>query len=109
MSKRVRTKRQIMVNKKAMHKQQNIEQHEPPINTGESPGAPEEKTVPAPLVAAVMFVGRRGHALPMLFVFIIYLYWCPIRFPCQMMGASFNGNMTAATSGAGTVFSSEDD
>ena len=54
MSKRIRTKRQIMVNKKAMHKQQNIEQHEPPINTGESPGAPEEKTVPAPLVAAVM-------------------------------------------------------
>jgi hypothetical protein len=54
MSKRIRTKRQIMVNKKAMHKQQNIEQHEPPINTGESPGAPEEQTVPAPLVAAVM-------------------------------------------------------
>jgi hypothetical protein len=38
----------------------------------------------------------------MLFVFI-YGYWCPTRFPYQMMFVSFNSNTTGVTRGAGSV------
>jgi len=38
----------------------------------------------------------------MIFVFI-YIYWCPTRFPCQMMLVSFNSNTTGVTNGAGTA------
>ena len=34
-----------------------------------------------------------------LFVFIyVHVYWCPTRFPCQMMFVSFNSNTTGVTS-----------
>jgi len=48
----------------------------------------------------IYFVGI--HVLLMLFVFI-NIYWCPTRFPCQMMFMSFNSNMTGVTYGAGTA------
>jgi hypothetical protein len=38
----------------------------------------------------------------MLFV-IIYAYWCPTRFPYQMMFVSFNSNTTGFRCGAGTA------
>jgi hypothetical protein len=38
----------------------------------------------------------------MLFVFID-VYWCPTRFPYQIMFVSFNSNTTGVTSGAGTA------
>ena len=41
----------------------------------------------------------------MLFV-LIYIYWCPTRFPCKMMFESFNSNSKGATSGTGTANSS---
>ena len=33
----------------------------------------------------------------------IYVYWCPTRFPCQMMFVSFNSNTTGVTSETGTA------
>ena len=39
----------------------------------------------------------------MLFVFI-YVYWCPTRFPYQMMFVLLNSNSTGANSGAGTAY-----
>ena len=42
------------------------------------------------------------YALFMLFV-IIYAYWCPARFPYQMMFVSFNSNTTGFACGAGTA------
>jgi len=41
----------------------------------------------------IYFVGV--HVLLMLFVFI-YLYWCPTRFPYQMMFVSLNSNTTVS-------------
>jgi len=38
----------------------------------------------------------------MLFVFI-NVYWCPTRFPYQMMFVSFNYNTTGISCGAGTA------
>ena len=35
-----------------------------------------------------------------IFVFI-HVYWCPTRFPCQMLFVSFKSNTTGVTSGAG--------
>ena len=48
------------------------------------------------------FVLSGVHVLFMLFVFI-YLYFCPTRFPFQMIFLQFNSNTTDATSGAGTA------
>ena len=41
------------------------------------------------------------HVLFILFVFI-YVYWCPTRFPYQMMFVSFNTNTTGVTCGSET-------
>jgi hypothetical protein len=40
------------------------------------------------------------HVLLMLFVFIIYVYWCPTRFPCQKPLCGLKSNMTGVTCGA---------
>jgi hypothetical protein len=42
----------------------------------------------------------------MFFVFV-YVYWCPTRFPYQMMFVSFSRNKTGVTSGAVTTYFSE--
>ena len=34
----------------------------------------------------------------------IYVYWCPTRFPYQMMFLSFYSNTTGDTSGAGAAY-----
>ena len=34
----------------------------------------------------------------------IYVYWCPTRFPYQMVLVSFNNDTTGVTCGAGTVY-----
>ena len=42
----------------------------------------------------------------MCFIYVIcifYVYWCPTRFPCQMMFGSFNSNTTGITIGTGTA------
>ena len=36
-------------------------------------------------------------------IVFIYIYWCPTRFPYQMIFVSFNTKMTGVTSGAETV------
>jgi len=38
----------------------------------------------------------------MLFVFI-HAYWCPARFPYQMMNVSFNSSMMGVTCATGTT------
>ena len=40
----------------------------------------------------------------LIFVFVFtYIYWCPKRFPYQMMFFSLNSNTTGVTSGAGNA------
>ena len=39
-------------------------------------------------------------------VLLIYIYWCPTRFPCKMMFVCFNSNTKGVTSGTGTANSS---
>ena len=35
---------------------------------------------------------------------LLYVYWCPTRYPSHMMSMSFKGNTTDAISETGTVF-----
>lgn len=48
------------------------------------------------------FVQQGVHVLSMLIVFI-YEWWCPTRFPYQIMFLSFSSNTTNVTSGTGTA------
>ena len=57
-------------------------------------------------IDSCLFCVGGNHALFMLFVFI-YAYWCPTRFPYQMMFVSFNGNTTGVTRGTGIAKPSE--
>ena len=52
------------------------------------------------------FVLSGVHVLLMLFVFI-YVYWCTMRFPGQMMFVSLSSHTTCVTYGAGIANTSE--
>ena len=52
------------------------------------------------------FVLSGVHILFILFVFI-YVYWCPILFPCQKIFVSFSSNTMGVANGAGTKTPSE--
>ena len=55
-------------------------------------------------VSLILLVLSGVHILRMLFGFI-YAYWCPARFPYQMMFVSFNSNTMGVISGAGIAYS----
>ena len=53
----------------------------------------------------ICFVGGSCFIHVTFFVFVfIYVYWCPTRFPYQMMFVLLNSNSTGANSGAGTAY-----
>ena len=70
--------------------------------TGHPSGAHELNSVILLVLVGFVLFMLGGYVLCMSFVFI-YEYWCPTRFPYQMMFVSYSSNTTGVTCGAGTA------
>jgi hypothetical protein len=48
-------------------------------------------------------ISCKGFTLYLYFLYLFYAYWCPTRFPYQMVFVSLSSNTTGVTSEAGTT------